>query len=305
MIWSSLRYQVGRWAPKSARAHLRGYLNKRAAKRRQIRREDAIARYGQFDASELASALREAGLVEGSVVFAQCSFDDMYTFQGNPIGVLKALMTTVGPSGTLLMPAYSRNTLENPARPFYITTEPTYTGIVPELFRRLPGVVRSLHPRHSICGCGPLAESLLDGHDVCVRADGPDSPFDRLRQRSDSFIVTLGLPFGITSFFHWVEDYEPEKLPFRVHRFSPVRCLVRDVAGNEREAMDLVLRPEVSATESSGRVAKLLSARAMTVREHKGMLICVYAVKNLADELSGLRDRGIIHYQRPGWWQTP
>ena len=295
LLVSSLR----RLVPKEAKVRLRGYGNAWAAARRTRRRERAIERYGQFEAGELASLLREtAGIPVGSVLFAQCSLNDMHTFKGGAAGVLRALTEVVGPSGTLLMPAYTENAWATPPRLFDVKKEPTYAGLVSELFRRSPGVIRSLHPRHSICGKGPIAEEILAGHDRCVRADGRDSPFDRLRNRDDAFVVTIGLPFGIASFFHWVEDYEPDKLPFPVHKKMPTKCIVRDAQGAEREVLDWGLRPEVAATVSSGRVARLLSPQALRVVTHKGITICIYRFAVLAKELLDLRDRGIIHYRR-------
>ncbi len=295
LVVSTLR----RLVPKEAKVRLRRYGNAWATARRARQREVSIQRYGQFEAGELASLLRgAAGIPGGSVVFAQCSLNDMHTFKGGPAGVLRALTEVVGTSGTLLMPAYTENAWAVPPRLFDVMKEPTYAGLVSELFRRSPGVIRSLHPRHSICGRGPMAEEILTGHDRCVRADGRDSPFDRLRKQDDAFVVTIGLPFGIASFFHWVDDYEPDKLPFPVHKKVPTRCIVRDVRGVEREVLDWGLRPEVAATVSSPRVARLLSPRALRAITHKGVTICVYRVPILAKELLDLRDRGIIHYRR-------
>lgn len=305
MRWSILRAYVKRLLSPAALERVLRLRDKRATQKRKQRRERALARFGEFDAAELTAVLRGAGIPVNSVVFAQCSFNDMDTFRGGPVALLKALLAVVGPEGTLIMPAYTANTWETPPRAFDVAKEPTYAGIVAELFRRKPGVLRSLHPRHSLCGYGPLAEALLAGHEACGRADGPGSPLDKLRRREDSFIVTLGVPFGVASFFHWIEDYEPERLPFPVHDAAPKRCVVVDIDGRKHEVLDWELRPEVSVGVSSGSVAKLLSSRAMTTFEHKGVRVCIYRVRQFSEELIALRDRGIIHYARPGSWRLP
>src|SRR5262249_10291369 len=146
-------------------------------------------------------------------------------YQGTPYELLSALRELAGPLGTLLMPSYSSNMSVIPCRPFDVLEEPTYTGLIPELFRREENAIRSLHPRHSICGLGPHANEVLAGHENCVYADGPDSPFERMR-RMDTQSLCLGLPPGFHSFTHWVEDIEPSKYPYKVHD-GPYECILR------------------------------------------------------------------------------
>ena len=165
------------------------------------------------------STLQGLGLDAGGVLLVQTSFNDLHSFAGRPAELLAALQALVGAQGTLVMPAYTEDRDSDP--PLELDTMPTYTGIVNELFRRTPGVLRSLHPRHSLCASGPLAAELLAGHDACLYADGPGSPFDRLRMRDDARILTLGLPRAFTSFLHWIEDFEPQRLPLAVHEPQP------------------------------------------------------------------------------------
>ena len=176
-------------------------------------------------------ACRKAGIIENGVLFVQCSYNDLLTYRGTPYELLSALRELVGPQGTLLMPAFTTNMSDTPCRPFDVLREPTYTGIIPELFRREDGVVRSLHPRHSICGLGPYAAELLAGHEDCVYADGPGSPFDKIR-RINAQSLCLGLRPGFHSFVHWVEDIEPGKYPGKVHE-GPFECSLRNADGEQ------------------------------------------------------------------------
>jgi aminoglycoside 3-N-acetyltransferase len=275
---------------------VRRWLNKHKGRQRQAAKEAAIAQHGTFDAEELVAVLREAEVQEGSVLFVHCSFNDLYTFSGTSMDVLAALRILVGTSGTLLMPAYTSNAWSKPPRLFDVAREPTYTGLVNEIFRRTPGVIRSLHPRHSICGLGPLAKELLSGHEACVRADGPDSPFDRLRRREDARILTLGLPPGYVSILHWVEDLDPSKLPFRVHADEPITCQVRDMNGRIAMVQDWQYKKDVEARMDYERFSRYLSPSAMRHWTHKGVAFGLYDVKALAEELLVLRDRGITLY---------
>jgi len=221
----------------------------------------------------------------------QCSYDDLLTYKGTPDQLLNGLRALAGPEGTLLMPAYTKNMSETPCRPFDVSREPTYTGILPELFRWEEGVIRSLHPRHSICGLGPLAAELLAGHEDCVYADGPNSPFDRIRRIHGAKSLCLGLPPGFNSFVHWVEDIEPEKYPTTVHE-GPLDCLLRDANGTE--LWRPFYRRSRGQTNQYSLIGKNLGPDAMRVLQFHGVSLCLYTWPALSTELLALRGRGIV-----------
>jgi aminoglycoside N3'-acetyltransferase len=288
---------------------LRRWLRKHRSKRRAIKLKEkkaaAIAKYGTFGALELTRVLRESGIQEGDVLFVQISFNDLYTFSGspfNPMSILSALRDTIGAKGTLLMPAYTLYARDTKSVIFDPTHEPTYTGLVNELFRRIPGVIRSIHPRHSICGHGPMAFQLLNGHEKCIRADGPDSPFDRMRYLPNAKILTLGLPPGFLSFLHWLEDIEPEKLPFPIHEQFPIKRQVKCPDGSIVSTLDYIVKPEIAARVYYNQIAKNLSSNASQFSTYKGVNINTYPMKPLAEELLALRDRGITHRVRPKFY---
>jgi aminoglycoside 3-N-acetyltransferase len=221
----------------------------------------------------------------------------MLTFAGTAPQLLAMLRSLVGNTGTLLMPAYTMTSALGPDNVFDVDATPTYTGIVNEIFRRTPGVLRSVHPRHSICGIGPRAQSLLGGHERCCPADGPDSPFDRLRALDRAWIITLGLPAAYVSFLHWVEDIEPQKFPMTVHAAAPVERRVCDRSGTVRIVPDLERTPEAGSRLDLPWIASHLSSAAMRHRTHKQIDIGIYPVATLANELLALRDAGIVHYR--------
>jgi aminoglycoside 3-N-acetyltransferase len=260
-------------------------------RRRASLRLQMIERHGTFTTEELMIACHMAGVREGCVLFVQCSYNDLLTYSGTPYDLLNGLRELVGPEGTLLMPAYSNNMGETSSRPFDVLREPTYTGILPELFRREEGVIRSLHPRHSICGLGPHAMDLLAGHEDCVYADGPDSPFDRMRRLDGAKSICLGMRPGFHSFVHWVEDIEPDKFPFPAHE-GPFVCLLRDANGKEIQR-PFYRRPDGQLNQDT-LIGKNLGPDAMRVLQFHGVSICFYTWPALATELLALRDRGIV-----------
>ena len=295
---SALRSKVFEAPPLAALVRqARGWVRRNRGKKLRLQKEAALARHGAVSDAQLFDALRAAGIDEGDVLFVQASFKDMLTYEAKATHLLALLRRLVGESGTLLMPAYSTPAALGPQQVFDADTAPTYTGILNEIFRRSPGVVRSLHPRHSICGLGPAAAGLLAGHQRCAYADGAGSPSDRLRALDNAKILTLGLPPAFVSFLHWVEDVEPAKFPLPVHAPEPVERRVRLADGTTATLADHELRPGVAQRLALEPVTARLTGAAMRHADFKGIAVGVYPVKALAAELLALRDAGIVHYR--------
>lgn len=100
--------------------------------------------------------------------------------------VANALVEAVGPTGTILMPTFTyEQTVDRaistpnvqtprtvvPFHPELPTSEP-----VAEVFRRLPGALRSHHPTHSFAALGPMAREFLSTH----RDNNPLGPLKKL-----------------------------------------------------------------------------------------------------------------------------
>lgn len=286
---------VERWPLRPLVTALRRRRRAFKATEARVLREAAVREHGTVTRADLLHHLRSAGIRVGDVVFFQGSLNDMPTFGGGARELVALLRELVGESGTLLMPAYTTP----PARgawEFDAIRTPTYTGLANELFRRSAGVRRSLHPRHSVCAFGPLAQALTQGHERCARADGADSPFDRIRLRADAKFLTLGLPPGYLSFLHWVEDIDPERFPWPLYERRPRRIAVRCDDDRQIVVEDWWRRTWTSARLDYGRVAARLSPAAMSFGHWRGIAYGVYPAAALALELLQLRDQGVVHY---------
>jgi aminoglycoside 3-N-acetyltransferase len=119
--------------------------------------------------------------------------------------VIQGLLDTLGPGGTLIMPAltWERVTPENPV--FDLSNMPSNVGVIPESFRTCPGTLRSLHPTHSVCAAGPLAAELSEAHTVDSTPCGPHSPFRAVAERGGQ-ILFLGCGLEANTAMHAVEE---------------------------------------------------------------------------------------------------
>jgi aminoglycoside 3-N-acetyltransferase len=126
------------------------------------------------------------------------------------------LLEWVGPNGTLLMPSFSyQNTGD-----WYVSTSKAKTGALTEYFRRLPGVVRSIHPIHSVTAYGKYAG--LFAEEMESSSFGVKSAFHKLIEM-DAINVSLGANFiGGATFLHYAEEFV--LVPFREFRQLDVKC---------------------------------------------------------------------------------
>ena len=113
-----------------------------ALKRQRIAKRIAIAVHGLVSDDLLLEQLRIIGICEGDVVFVQSSFASLYTYAGKVTSLLAVLRRAVGPEGTLLMPAFTTTNYADKSKVVDLERIPTYTGLLNEVFRRTPGVLR-------------------------------------------------------------------------------------------------------------------------------------------------------------------
>ncbi|HYT62309.1 MAG TPA: AAC(3) family N-acetyltransferase, partial [Gemmatimonadales bacterium] len=115
-------------------------------------------RFFAFTPADLQRALLQLGVLPGDVLMVHSAFDRFLGFHGGPVDVIRALQQVVGPDGTLMMPTipFQGSAIE------YALGEPVFDarqtvsrmGLITEVFRRAPGVVRSVHPTHSVAVWG-------------------------------------------------------------------------------------------------------------------------------------------------------
>lgn len=145
--------------------------------RRFDSRKDFLMSYTKLD---LLQDLADMGLTGQETILIHSSMKSIGPVDGGADTVLDALMEFFRP-GLLLLPTHTWRTI-NAANPvFDVCTSPCCVGILPELFRQRPGVVRSLHPTHSMAGYGQQAVSYLAGEELRNTPCTPGGCYDRLK----------------------------------------------------------------------------------------------------------------------------
>src|SRR6185437_9816625 len=101
----------------------------------------------------------------------------------------------------LVLPTHTWSYIKADNPRFYVDQSPSCIGILPELFRNRPGVVRSWHPTHSVAALGQDAvEFTKDDHlfdTPCARGSAWWKLLDRR-----ATILLVGVDLKRNTFIH-------------------------------------------------------------------------------------------------------
>ena len=152
----------------------------------------------------LARSLRELGVREGGLLLVHSSLSSLGFVPGGAMTVIRALRDALGPDGTLIIPTHTWEWMNKGLRVFDARSTPGCVGSLPEVFRNLPGALRSLHPTHSVAAAGPLARWITEGHEMCDTPCGGGTPYAKLLEK-DGQILFLGATLESNTSFHTME----------------------------------------------------------------------------------------------------
>lgn len=143
-----------------------------------------------------------------------------------------AAMREIISGGTLLFPTMTWRTVTPAAPLFDELATPSHTGILTEIFRTRFAETRSLHPTHSVAGCGPAAAEMLASHHIGTTPCPATSPYGLMRGRP-AFILLLGVGMESCTALHHVEESVAPDLYLRPEGEAEDYTL-RDRHGRER-----------------------------------------------------------------------
>jgi aminoglycoside 3-N-acetyltransferase len=160
------------------------------------------------DRASMANTFRAVGLEPGAVVCVHSALSRLGYVRGGEEAVIDAVLDVIGPSGCLLMPGFSTGGFMadyiRSNAVFEVNRTPSLGGAVTEAFRRRPDVQRSAHPTNSVLACGRGAEEILKDHQHSLTPYGFKTPYGRLVERDDTFILMLET--HVQSLLHHIQE---------------------------------------------------------------------------------------------------
>lgn len=157
-----------------------------------------------YTKSQLKSCLQSMGLRPSDAVMVHSSMKSIGEVEGGADTVIDAF-TEYFSEGLFMTPAHTWAQMSETHSVFDPAAEPACVGIIPNLFLKRPGVVRSLHPTHSIAACGPSAAEYIRGEENCTTPCTPGGCWDRLRS-IHAKILLIGVTHIRNTYIHSIEE---------------------------------------------------------------------------------------------------
>ncbi len=183
-----------------------------------------------YTKNDLIKDLANMGVAPTDSILVHSSMKSIGEVEGRADTVIDAFMEYFA-DGLFMMPTHTWGTVKN-NEVYDYETSPGCVGILPEIFRKREGVLRSLHPSHSIAAWGKNAAEYIRGEENAKTPCPPDGCWGRLRDIGAK-ILLLGVGHNRNTYIHSVE--ETLHLENRLSALSPVGIRMRD--GSVKQVM--------------------------------------------------------------------
>jgi aminoglycoside 3-N-acetyltransferase len=282
---------IRRVIPKHLHKHVKPLYQKVG---RRVAAIDRIFDKRTMSPKEFASLMVELGVTAGATAMIHSSMDEIARRvpQMTPVRVIELLQRLLGPQGTLVMatfPFLGRQLDYVMAhRTFHPQTAPSQVGLITETFRRMPGVIRSLHPTHTIAAWGKHAGDLTSSHHL-GSTFGENSPFFKLQQYG-GLVIGVGTRLRRFTILHVPEELHPKT---RQLVFESTPRVINFVQGETEFAYPLfAMRSDIQ--RNYGRVENLLLRDGtLTYLDRNGLKCAVGQAERLIRQSLDLIDKDL------------
>lgn len=158
-----------------------------------------------YTKQDLLIFLENLNIDKKGTLLVHSSMKSIGTVDGGADTVLDALIEYMK-DGLLVFPTHTWSYINSENPRFYVDNSPSCVGILTELFRKRPGVVRSWHPTHSVAALGEDAESFVSGDEKFDTPCARKSCWGKLLDRQAT-ILLIGVDLRRNTFIHGVEEW--------------------------------------------------------------------------------------------------
>jgi aminoglycoside 3-N-acetyltransferase len=254
----------------------------------------------QVSVEQITSFLTRSGVVPGDLIFVHSSWDNLNSGHFSASELIEVLTEYVGESGTLGMPAIPSIPHVDGAV-FKVKRTPSAAGMLTEVFRRYPGVLRSINLNHSVCARGPAASYLIRDHQLSETSWDQYSPYYRLGEYENAWIIGLGVGhrLQVATSLHCVESVLWKDNRFFNKLFSKQICYqYLDEAGAEGEHCYRARKGQIYTP----KVASYFTKEELIEETIGGLDVYAIKAKTLIDRSIELGQRGRTMYVWPIPW---
>jgi aminoglycoside 3-N-acetyltransferase len=221
----------------------------------------------RLNEAKILEALQSCGAFKADLLLVHSSLSACGSIEGGPATVISALRSWISSGAVLALPTHTWSYPdESGVAPIYdYASTPSLVGAITNYYWQQPGVVRSLHPSHSLAGSGPEAEELCAGHELCETPCGAGTPYQRIAEGNSS-VLMFGATLDSYTLFHSAEDtaqvpylYAPEQVTLRTRRKDGVIQSIK------------MWRQDMTVTRRFAATVDWLSEQGVVVRRKLGL----------------------------------
>ena len=154
---------------------------------------------------KITNDLKALGVQNGGNLLVHASLKSLGEIPEGASAAIQGILDAIGAEGTLLMPALSYESVDETHPLFDLINTPSCIGWLPEYFRTLDGVVRTIHPTHSLSCLGKNKYLFTKSHHKDHTPCGANSPFSLLPKYHGQ-ILMIGCGLKPNTSMHAIEE---------------------------------------------------------------------------------------------------
>lgn len=158
-----------------------------------------------YTKQDLLDHLSQLGIDRNGTLLVHSSMKSIGHVEGGAETVLDTLSEYME-NGLLVLPTHTWSYIKADNPRFYIDESPSCVGLLTELFRKRPGVVRSWHPTHSVGALGKGAHEFVAGNEKFDTPCARESVWGKLLDHKAT-ILLLGVDLRRCTYIHGVEEW--------------------------------------------------------------------------------------------------
>lgn len=159
-----------------------------------------------FTKQDLLDSISKIGILPSDTLLVHSSMKAIGQVDGGADTVLDAFIEYLQDDGLLIFPTHTWKQMNDEYNVFNPLTEPSCVGLLTNLFLKRLGVIRSLHPTHSVAALGKDAAEYTSGEEQFDTPCSRDGCWGKLYDRNAK-ILFLGCSLKRNTFLHGVEEW--------------------------------------------------------------------------------------------------
>jgi aminoglycoside 3-N-acetyltransferase len=220
----------------------------------------------------LTEDFKNLGIKPDDNVLIHSSMKSIGEVEGGADTVLDVFIKYLAENGNIVLPTHTWAQINAEYNIFDPEKEPSCVGILPEIFRKRKGALRSLHPTHSVAIMGKDAEYFVKGEHLIETPCGRNGCWGKFLDM-DFKIIFLGCSTECNTYLHGVEEWldVPERL---TDDYQKLRIIMPDGTIFERPSRRHYNR-HGNISDSYSKIQPYLEERGLVVKGKFGDADCI------------------------------